>query len=130
MSDEKKPKQNEKQEKREMSLKEKIEFFDREIRLLHQFCINSGYSKQQIQQSAEPFLRATDSVAWQKTKKKIVYFGVVIAVLAVLYYCDPAYKFIAAVTRITAIKVEFNKLQNIHHICYILGQFLKSVLTS
>lgn len=92
-------------EEKEMSFKEKLEYFDREIRLLHQFCINSGYSKEQIQQSAEPFLRATNSLAWQKTKKKMIYFGVIIAVLAALYHLNPAFKFIAAICRITAIKV-------------------------
>lgn len=92
-------------EEKEMSLKEKLEYFDREIRLLHQFCINSGYSKQQIQQSAEPFLRATDSLAWRKTKKKMIYFGVIIAVLASLYHFNPAFKLIAAICRITAIKL-------------------------
>lgn len=92
-------------EEKEMSLTEKLEYFDREIRLLHQFCINSGYSKEQIQQSAEPFIRATDSLAWRKTKKKMIYFGVIIAVLASLYHFNPAFKLIAAICRITAIKV-------------------------
>ncbi|XP_062595544.1 uncharacterized protein LOC134256883 [Saccostrea cucullata] len=92
-------------EKKEMSLKEKIDYFDREIRLLHQFCINSGYSKKEIRQSAEPFLLATDSLAWQKTKRKLILVGVLIAVIAALYYCDPTYRFILAVSRITAIKL-------------------------
>lgn len=105
MSENENKKPDNDKETKEMSIQDKIDYFDREIRLLHQFCVNSGYSKHEIRKSAEPFLSATDVLAWQKTKRKLLQISVVIAILAVVYYCDPTYRFIVAVSRITAIKV-------------------------
>ena len=88
-----------------MSFEEKIEFIEQEIRLLHKFCLDSGYTPKQIRKSAEPFLRPYEKAQEQRHYKYIAVLALVVAFLGAVLYVDPVYRTLLASARIGTIKV-------------------------
>lgn len=87
-----------------MTFKEKIEMIDHEIRLLHKFCKETGYSPHKINDFAQPFLQEK-----RKSSKKGVgcmcCFAVVIGVCSILMYMATMYPVGQAIVRLTITKV-------------------------
>ncbi|XP_069114995.1 uncharacterized protein [Argopecten irradians] len=98
-------KDNETDVSNDMSLEDKLAYLDKEIRLLHRFCTESGYSQQHIERCAEPFFRPIRSTKRKNLKYYLVLTAAVVALFSALLYVDPAYRMMAATGRHAYIKV-------------------------
>ncbi|CAG5127364.1 unnamed protein product [Candidula unifasciata] len=88
-----------------MTLKEKLDFIDEEIRKLHLCCSLAGYTESEIESFAQPFFKKdvnhlgsagwTSWKAWKKTAAALV---VVMLVLPFVYY--PAFRVLCGLTRL------------------------------
>lgn len=97
---------------KKMTLQEKLDFIDGEIRKIHMFCTKSGYSASQIEHFAEPFLNRSSShissVIWvsgKAWKRRAVALTTVIVATLFLFRYDPAYKLASAISKQGAIQV-------------------------
>ncbi|XP_012946333.1 uncharacterized protein LOC106013950, partial [Aplysia californica] len=95
-----------------MTLQEKLDLIDEEIRKLHLFCTKSGYSSRQIERFAHPFFaRDVHDMApsiWpsgKAWKRRIVSLSTVVIAAALLFRFDPAYQLVCAVSKKGAIEV-------------------------
>lgn len=88
-----------------MTLKEKLDLIDHEIRLLHKFCKDTGYSSEKIHDFAKPFLRGEPKKLFFSTSK-VIYFSLIIAVFSILFYLALMHPAGQAV-----VSVAFNKVQ-------------------
>ena len=97
-----------------MSLKDKLAFIDHEIRTLHKFCIDKGYTPQQIEEKASPVLKPvtalTDKLKRARSKRRgltltLLKCAVIVAVASAIVYCDPAYRFVCAYSRLGVLQV-------------------------
>ncbi|XP_046558064.1 uncharacterized protein LOC124267194 [Haliotis rubra] len=89
----------------DMSFQEKIEYIDQEIRKLHVFCVNSGYSSTQIEGFVDPFTQSMKSVNRERWTRRAIRLAIFVAVAAALFYIDPVYKLICVVGKKSAISV-------------------------
>ncbi|XP_033733970.1 uncharacterized protein LOC117323071 [Pecten maximus] len=94
-----------KDETRDMSLDDKLAYLDKEIRLLHRFCTESGYSEQHIERCAEPFFRPIKSAKRKKLRCHLILVAAAVAVFSALLYIDPAYRLMASTGRHAYIKI-------------------------
>lgn len=88
-----------------MSLDEKMDYLDREIRLLHKFCLDSGYNPKQIEKSAEPFISTCKSTSRKRWMQRLMGLSILVAVFSALMYYDPAYRLVLATGRKATIKI-------------------------
>ncbi|KAK3093187.1 hypothetical protein FSP39_012402 [Pinctada imbricata] len=94
-----------------MSLDEKIQLIEEELRLLHKFCKESGFTPRQIEASAAPFLKKSGgsepaSGGWRGRRvKPLIVLSVAVAVFACLMYIDPVYRTVHLTSRLAAIKL-------------------------
>lgn len=93
-----------------MSLDEKMDYLDREIRLLHKFCLDSGYNPKQIEKSAEPFISTCKSTSRRKWMQRLMGLSILVAVFSALMYYDPAYRLVLATGRKATIKVRLKTI--------------------
>ncbi|XP_041353751.1 uncharacterized protein LOC121371720 [Gigantopelta aegis] len=91
-------------EQKQFSFEEKLEYIDREIRKLHVFCVNAGYSPGQIDKLAAVFHK-NEKVKKEKWNRRFLWIAVFVAVTATLFYVDPVYRIMSSVTRKTAISI-------------------------
>ncbi|OWF50370.1 uncharacterized protein LOC110450436 [Mizuhopecten yessoensis] len=89
----------------DMSLEDKLAYLDKEIRLLHRFCTESGYSQQHIERCAEPFFRPIRSAKRKKLRCHLILVTAAVAVFSALLYIDPAYRLMASSGRLAYIKI-------------------------
>jgi len=88
-----------------MSVGDKLQMIDQEVRLLHQFCIAKGYNPWQIQEKAGPFVAAVKKTKRKKCGTTLLKLVALAAFVSVLVYYDPAYNAIRAYSRLAAIEV-------------------------
>ena len=94
------------EEEKNLSLKEKLNLVDNEIRQLYEFCTKAGYTQPQIEQCAQPLL------ALQSREKHIKWFwrlfslALVVAFVAFLFAYDPTYRRICIYGKSVAMKVK------------------------
>ena len=88
-----------------MSVGNKLEMIDQEVRILHQFCIAKGYNPWQIQEKAGPFVAAVKKTKRKKCGTTLLKLATLVAFVSVLVYYDPAYNAIRAYSRLAAIEV-------------------------
>ncbi|XP_071080536.1 uncharacterized protein [Haliotis cracherodii] len=89
----------------DMSFQEKIEYIDQEIRKLHVFCVNSGYSSSQIERFVDPFTQSIKSVNRERWTRRAIRLAIFVVVAAALFYIDPVYKLMCVVGKKSAISV-------------------------
>lgn len=92
----------------DMSFQEKIEYIDQEIRKLHVFCVNSGYSSSQIERFVDPFTQSIKSVNRERWTRRAIRLAIFVVVAAALFYIDPVYKLMCVVGKKSAISVSIN----------------------
>lgn len=88
-----------------LSLEEKLQIIDDEIRTLHHFCVTQGYDPWQIQRNAQPILGAVKSA---RRKKLLVNLGKlcsILLILTALWHYDPVYRLTCSFGRLAAIQV-------------------------
>ncbi|XP_060062680.1 uncharacterized protein LOC132543216 [Ylistrum balloti] len=89
----------------DMSLEDKLAYLDKEIRLLHRFCTESGYSQQHIARCAEPFFRPIRAAKRKKLRCHLILMAAAVAVFSALLYIDPAYRLVVSTGRLAYIKI-------------------------
>ena len=90
-----------------MSVRDKLQMIDQEVRLLHQFCIEKGYNPRQIQEKATPLLDAVKKTKRKKCGATLLKLAVLAVLVSILVYYDPAYRAIRAYSRLASIQVPF-----------------------
>ncbi|KAH9492908.1 hypothetical protein Btru_032585 [Bulinus truncatus] len=97
---------------KKMTLQEKLDFIDGEIRKIHVFCTNSGYSATQIEQFAKPFFERESSnisstiwVSGKAWKRRVVALVTMIVATVFLFRYDPAYQLASAISKQGAIQI-------------------------
>ena len=89
----------------ERTLEEKMMIIEREIHTLHQFCLQQGYTPRDVQDAASPIL----NWVWEERKKtyiKALWKGaILVAIVASLFYYDPAYRMICAYSKRASMQV-------------------------
>lgn len=92
------------EEEKNLSLKEKINLIDNEIRQLYDFCLKAGYTQPQIEECAQPLL------AIQSREKRIKWFwwlcsfAMFVGFVAFLFAYDPTYRQICIYGKFVAMK--------------------------
>ncbi|KAI0226288.1 hypothetical protein LSAT2_023083 [Lamellibrachia satsuma] len=101
-----------------MSVRDKLQMIDQEVRLLHQFCIEKGYNPRQIQEKATPLLDAVKKTKRKKCGATLLKLAVLAVLVSILVYYDPAYRAIRAYSRLASIQIlphwDWSKLYNEH----------------
>ena len=92
-------------EEKKLSLKEKLNLVDNEIRQLYEFCTKSGYTQPQIEQCAQPLLAVQSREKRVKWLWRLLSFALVVAFIALLFVCDPTYRQICIYGKFIAMKV-------------------------
>ena len=94
------------EEEKNLSLKEKLNLVDNEIRQLYEFCTKAGYTQPQIEQCAQPLLalqRREKNIQWLW---RLLTFSFLVAFVAILFACDPTYRQICIYGKFVAMKVK------------------------
>ena len=89
-----------------LSLKEKVNLIDNEIRQLYEFCTKAGYTQPQIEQCAQPLISLQSRERHIKWFRRLFSFAVLVAVIAFLFAYDPAYRQICIYGKFIAMKVK------------------------
>ena len=100
------------EEEKNLSLKEKLNLVDNEIRQLYEFCTKAGYTQPQIEQCAQPLLAVQSREKHIKWFWRSLSFALVVGFIALLFVCDPTYRQICIYGKFIAMKVG-NLLTNI-----------------
>lgn len=95
------------EEEKNLSLKEKINLIDNEIRQLYEFCTKAGYTQPQIEQCAQPLLALQTRERHIKWFRRLVSFALLVALIAFLFACDPTYRQICIYGKFIAMKVKY-----------------------
>ncbi|CAL1528422.1 unnamed protein product [Lymnaea stagnalis] len=97
---------------KKMTLQEKLDFIDGEIRKIHIFCTKSGYSASQIEHLAKPFfdkdtnsISSTIWVSGKAWKRRAVALTTMIVATLFLFRYDPAYRLASALSKQGAIQI-------------------------
>lgn len=90
-----------------LSLKEKVNLIDNEIRQLYEFCTKAGYTQPQIEQCAQPLLSLQSRERHIKWLRRLFSFAILVAVIAFLFAYDPAYRQICIYGKFIAMKVKY-----------------------
>lgn len=97
------------EDEKKLSMNEKLDLLDREVRLLYEFCKNSGFKPAEIEKAAAPFLNTAKSVSRRRWRKRAISAGKIAAFFAILgfalFYIDPVYRGMCFFARRTTIKV-------------------------
>jgi len=96
-------------EEKPTTMEEKLDYIDKEIRLLHKFCVDSGYSPSQIERYANPFLSPIKVQRHKKLRNRLFGLAAIVAVISALFYVDPAYRFLCVTGRQVSIKVSLGE---------------------
>ncbi|KAK6999461.1 Dat protein, partial [Biomphalaria glabrata] len=96
---------------KKMTLQEKLDFIDGEIRKIHVFCTKSGYSATQIEQFAKPFFEKENNsicstiwVSGKAWKRRVVALITMVVATVFLFRYDPAYQLASALSKQGAIQ--------------------------
>ena len=92
-------------EEKQMTFEDKLEYIDREIRKLHIFCVNAGYTPGQIDELAAVFHKKEKVTKRENWNRRLLWIAVFVAVTATLFYVDPFYRVMSSISRISAISV-------------------------
>lgn len=93
------------EEEKNLSLQEKLNLIDDEIRQLYEFCSNAGYTHLQIEQCARPLLDVQNREKHIKWFRGLCYLGLVVLIIVLLFVCDPAYRQVCIYGKFVAMKV-------------------------
>ena len=93
------------EEENSLPLLDKMEMLDKEIRLLHDFCLKSGLNNKEIQYCAEPLLREVNQVYNKKWWKRVLYLSLLIGFIAFVVYYEPTYRYICVFGKLSTMKV-------------------------
>ncbi|KAL9963633.1 hypothetical protein ACROYT_G027159 [Oculina patagonica] len=80
------------EEEKNLSLKEKVNLIDNEIRQLYEFCTKAGYTQPQIEQCAQPLLALQNREMHIKWFRRLFSFALLVALIAFLFAYDPTYR--------------------------------------
>ena len=103
------------EEEKSLSLKEKINLVDNEIRQLYEFCLKAGYTQPQIEECAKPLLAVESREKHIKWFRRLFFWLFVAAFVAFLFAYDPTYRQICIYGKFVAMKVKYL------FICYLLS---------
>ena len=95
------------EEEKTLSLKEKVNLIDNEIRQLYEFCTKAGYTQPQIEQRAQPLISLQSRERHIKWLRRLFSFAILVAVIAFLFAYDPAYRQICIYGKFIAMKVKY-----------------------
>ncbi|CAH1800506.1 unnamed protein product [Owenia fusiformis] len=96
---------NDTKEEEKLTIAEKLEIIDREIRTLHEFCKNKGYKQFEIEKLAQPILKPVREANRKKWLNRFKWAGICVLILAILFYFDPAYNTLCMIGRLTSVKL-------------------------
>lgn len=94
------------EEEKNLSLKEKINLIDSEIRQLYEFCAKAGYTQPQIEECAQPLLALQSREKHIQWFRWLFSFALLAAVVTFLFYYDPTYRQICIYGKFVAMKVK------------------------
>lgn len=94
------------EEEQSLSLKEKINLVDSEIRKLYEFCVKAGYTQPQIEQCAQPLLAVQSKEKHIHWLRLLFSFALLAALIVFLFYYDPTYREICIYGKFVAMKVK------------------------
>jgi len=95
------------EDEKKLSLKEKVNLIDNEIRQLYEFCTKAGYTQPQIEQCAQPLLSLQSRETHIKWLRRLFSFAILVAFIAFLFAYDPAYRQICIYGKFIAMKVRY-----------------------
>ena len=95
------------EEEKTLSLKEKVNLIDNEIRQLYEFCTKAGYTQPQIKQCAQPFISLQSRERHIKWLRRLFLFAILVAVIAFFFAYDPAYRQICIFGKFIAMEVKY-----------------------
>ncbi|GFS26821.1 hypothetical protein ElyMa_007066700 [Elysia marginata] len=97
---------------KKMTVQEKLDFIDDEIKKIYVFCAKSGYSSSQVENFARPFfqrdvhhLSTSIWVSGKAWKRRAVALTTVLIATVLLFRFDPAYRLVCALSKQSAIQV-------------------------
>ena len=93
------------EEEKNLSLQEKLNLIDDEIRQLYEFCSKAGYTQPQMEQCARPLLDLQSREKHIKWFRGLFYFALMMGFIALLFVCDPTYRQICIYGKFLAMKV-------------------------
>ena len=93
------------EEEKNLSLKEKINLIDNEIRQLYEFCLKAGYTQPQIEECAQPLLDIQSREKRVKWFWRLCSFALFVGFVAFLFAYDPTYRQICIYGKFVAMKV-------------------------
>lgn len=93
------------EDEKKMSLKEKLALIDNEVRELYDFCVKAGYSPDQIEKCAEPILVVNKTERKKKWFKRLAFILLIVALIATVFFYEPAYDKASIYCKLTALKV-------------------------
>ncbi|ELT94683.1 hypothetical protein CAPTEDRAFT_93822 [Capitella teleta] len=91
--------------KKPSTLEEKIALIDQEIRTLHEFCVNKGYTTLKVEREASPLLGAIRNAKRKEQAALAGKVAVVVVIFAVLLRLDPIYRLLLMIGRLTSIQM-------------------------
>ncbi|KAJ7392637.1 hypothetical protein OS493_010288 [Desmophyllum pertusum] len=92
------------EEEKNLSLKEKVNLIDNEIRQLYEFCTKAGYTQPQIEQCAQPLLALQSRQKHIKWLWRLFKFTLLVALIALVFSYDPTYRQICIYGKLVAMK--------------------------
>ena len=97
---------------KKMTVQEKLDFIDDELKKIYVFCAKSGYSASQVENFARPFFQRDvhhlGSSIWasgKAWKRRAVALTTVLVATVLLFRFDPAYRLACALSKQGAIQV-------------------------
>lgn len=93
------------EEEKNLSLKQKVNLIDNEIRQLYEFCTKAGYTQPQIEQCAQPLIALQSREKHIKWFRRLFSFALLVALIAFLFAYDPTYRQICIYGKFIAMKV-------------------------
>ena len=97
------------EEEKKLSLQEKLNLVDDEIRQLYEFCSNAGYTQLQIEQCARPLLDVQSREKHIKWFRGLFYLALIVLIIVLLFVCDPTYRQVCIYGKFVAMKVSQRK---------------------
>ena len=106
---------------KKMTVQEKLDFIDDEIKKIYVFCAKSGYSSSQVENFARPFFQRNVHhlgpsiwVSGKAWKRRAVALTTVLVATVLLFRFDPAYRLACALSKQSAIQVRIKTLSYIY----------------
>lgn len=94
-------------EEKSRPLVDKLQLLDKEIRLLHEFCMKSGLNSKEIECCAKPFLKEQREVKRKEWWSRVFYTSLIIAFIAFVLWYDPTYRGICVIGKLSSMKVQY-----------------------